>query len=90
MKEFLLCAAIAAVGLIETCIVDNNRLHYIQDYGYDKVLSTSSLKLCAINNDGDTLHSLYCLPIADDEMKNLLGTTPNERVSLHFFHFVID
>ena len=90
MKEFLLCAAIAAVGLIETCIVDNNRLHYIQDYGYDKVLSTSSLKLCAINNDGNTLNSLYSLPIAEDEMKNLLGTTVNERVSLHFFHFVID
>jgi len=73
-----------------SCIVDNNRLHYIQDYGYDKVLSTSSLKLCAINNDGDTLHSLYGLPIADDEMKNLLGATVNERVSLHFFHFLID
>lgn len=84
MKEFLLCAAIAAVGLIETCIVHNNRLHYIQAYGYDKVLSTSSLKLCAINNDGDTLHSLYCLPIADDEMKNLLGNEAHDRVSLHF------
>ena len=84
MKEFLLCAAIAAVGLIETCIVHNNRLHYIQAYGYDKVLSTSSLKLCAINNDGDTLHSLYCLPIADDEMKNLLGNEVHDRVSLHF------
>ena len=64
---------IGCAGAGKSMLLNVIRIMLIQKYGYESVLSVSTLKANAIKNEGRTIHSAYKWPVREEDLANKMN-----------------